>query len=413
VAASAEVRGILKRPFAEQVAFFRAKLGNLVPTAAWDDLWKAQHDRAFMVAGAAKADLLADLAAAVDRSISEGGSIGQFRKDFDAIVARHGWAYNGERNWRTRTIYRTNAATSYAAGRLAQLREGGFPFWMYKHGGSADPRPQHLAWDGMVLPSDHPFWNTHSPPNGWGCSCRIVGVRDKDMARRLGGKPDKALPEGWDEVSAKTGELAGIDKGWGYQPGATADALSVAGVKLETLPSPLASSLGDALAPVIDRQFPAWVDDVLDGKTHRPGLVGAIARADIDLLDARGIAPSGAEIYVKPGLLHGPKALRHQKKGDALSPDEWRALPTRLRNPMAVLLDVDTRNLIYVLAGPDRVPQFAVALDYWIKADGRKQQVNAIVSAYRPRIADLRARILAPDAPDRAGGFRLLRGKIG
>ena len=65
VASDPKLAFALRRPFAEQVAFFRGKLGNLVPTATWRDLWKSQHDRAFMVAGAAKADLLADLESAL------------------------------------------------------------------------------------------------------------------------------------------------------------------------------------------------------------------------------------------------------------------------------------------------------------------------------------------------------------
>lgn len=264
-----ELAGVFKRPFAEQLAFWRAKLGNQVPTSRWDDLWKSQHDRAFMVAGAAKADLLSDLAAAVDRAIAEGVGIGQFRKDFDAVVAKHGWAYTGERNWRTRVIYRTNAATSYAAGRLAQLRAGGFKLWMYKHGGSLDPRPQHLAWDGLVLPPDHPFWQTHAPPNGWGCSCRIVGVRSKDVARRLGGDPDKILPDGWDAIDPRTGEPRGIDRGWGYQPGASVDEIVqqmaaktlhweyvVAKAYMQDAPA----ALRDALATAY-RELPSVADD--------------------------------------------------------------------------------------------------------------------------------------------------------
>ena len=89
-------------PFQEQINFFRGKLGNLVPTATWTDLWKSQHDRAFMVAGAMKADLLADMARAVDAAISEGKSIQWFRANFDEIVEKHGWAYRGERSWRSR-----------------------------------------------------------------------------------------------------------------------------------------------------------------------------------------------------------------------------------------------------------------------------------------------------------------------
>ncbi|MDT3707433.1 MAG: hypothetical protein ROZ09_11445 [Thiobacillus sp.] len=84
------VEAVFKLPFDEQVAFFRGKLGNLIPTEKWTDVWKSAHDTGFMVAGAAKADLLADLARAVDGAISEGTGIEVFRKQFDEIVEKHG-----------------------------------------------------------------------------------------------------------------------------------------------------------------------------------------------------------------------------------------------------------------------------------------------------------------------------------
>jgi len=218
--------GVFNAPFAEQVAFFRGKLGNLVPTARWDDISKSAHDRGFMVAGAVKADLLADLAAAVDRAISEGKSIDVFRKDFRAIVKKHGWHdWTGEGSakgvaWRTRIIYNTNAITSYSAGRLAQLREGNFAFMVYRHNDTVTyPRPLHQAWNGLVLASDAPWWKTHYPPNGWGCRCYVVGARSKDAARRLGGDPDKKPDAAWNKKDAKTGAPVGIDKGWDYAPG--------------------------------------------------------------------------------------------------------------------------------------------------------------------------------------------------
>lgn len=80
-----------RKPFSEQVATFRLRLGNLVPTARWDDISRSAHDRAFMVAGAMKADLLADLGSAVDKAITEGTGIEAFRADFRQIVSRHGW----------------------------------------------------------------------------------------------------------------------------------------------------------------------------------------------------------------------------------------------------------------------------------------------------------------------------------
>jgi len=221
-------QGVFKRPFAGQVAFFRGKLGNLIPTAKWDDISKSAHDSGFMVAGAAKADLLADLAATVDRSISEGKSIEAFRKDFRAIVQKRGWhGWKGEGTaageaWRTRIIFQTNMNTSYNAGRLAQLRQAGFPFWIYHHNDSVtSPRPLHKAWDGVVLPSDALWWKTHYTPNGWGCRCYITGARSRESAKLMGGNPDKAPDQAWNKVDPKTGAPVGIDKGWDYMPGDT------------------------------------------------------------------------------------------------------------------------------------------------------------------------------------------------
>lgn len=220
--------GSFGRPFNEQVAFFRNKLGNLVPTQWWDDLTKSQHDSAFMVAGAARMDLLSALAASVDRAIAEGTTLEDFRKDFRAIVERTGWTgWTGEdtaqgRAWRTRTIYVTNTKTAYHGGRLAQLRAGNFPLWVYRHNDAVrHPRPHHVSWNGITLPPEHDFWKTHYTPNGWGCECYIVGARSEAGARRLGGDPGKALPAGWNRVDHKTGEQLGIDKGWGYMPGDT------------------------------------------------------------------------------------------------------------------------------------------------------------------------------------------------
>jgi len=255
----ADLIGTFKKPFKEAIAAFRLRMTNLQPTKVWTDLWQEQHDRAFMVAGATKADLLADLAKAVEKAIAEGTSLGEFRRDFRKIIEErgwHGWTGEGTKGgeaWRTRVIYRTNMRVSYAAGRMAQLVEGGFPLWVYRHGGSVEPRIIHLGWDGLVLPPDHPFWATHAPPNGWGCSCYIVGARSFRGAQRLGGQPGKELPEGWQKLDPKTGAPVGIDKGWAYAPGrSVADDIraSVTG-KADRLPEPIRGALDAALTKVV------------------------------------------------------------------------------------------------------------------------------------------------------------------
>lgn len=79
-------------PFSEQIAFFRRKFST--KTDAWTDVYGSAHDNEFMVAGASRDALLADLRTAVEKSL-DGGTLETFRKDFAAIVARYGWSYNG------------------------------------------------------------------------------------------------------------------------------------------------------------------------------------------------------------------------------------------------------------------------------------------------------------------------------
>jgi len=216
-----ELLTVLKLPFAQQQEFFKGKLD--IPTRKWDDLWKDQHAKGFMVAGAYKADLLADFRTAVDKAVTKGTTLEAFRKDFDNIVAKHGWSYNGSRNWRSEIIYSTNVRQAYNAGRWAQLTDPEqlevLPYLTYKHGDSRHPRPHHLAWDGTTLPAADPWWDTHYPQNGWGCKCRVYGSTKKEYeAAKAAGKGEAPKSE----IDPKTGEPVGIDKGFGYNVGKAA-----------------------------------------------------------------------------------------------------------------------------------------------------------------------------------------------
>ena len=152
--------------FDAAIEYFLGKL-NLT-SERWTDVWKGEHARMFTVAGAMRDDLLADFRTAIQKAIEEGTTLETFRQDFDTIVTRYGWSYNGTRGWRTRVIYNTNIRTAYQAGRYRQLTDpdvlGYRPWWRYRHGDSANPRPQHLAWDGLILPADDPWWSAHYPP---------------------------------------------------------------------------------------------------------------------------------------------------------------------------------------------------------------------------------------------------------
>ena len=253
----------LGTPFEAQIAYLRQKLR--LPTERWDEIQNAAHDRAFVVAGAAKADLLADLHQAVLDRASDGLGLQAFRKDFKAIVAKHGWSgWTGEDTpegvaWRTRVIYQTNMSTSYAAGRWREMNDPEVlalrPYWRYIHSdGVLHPRPHHLAWHGLTLLATHDFWKTHFAPNGWGCQCRIVSVSRQEGLKSARAGLDEP-PEGWNQLDPKTGAPAGIDKGFAYAPGASLqeEARLLVQAKAAKLPEPLAQALLDDTRAILNK----------------------------------------------------------------------------------------------------------------------------------------------------------------
>lgn len=398
-------------PFVEQAEFFRNK--NIVPTKAWDDLKRCEHDHGFMVAGAIKADLLNDLKAAIQKAIDTGSNLDEFRDDFANIVKKHGWlGWKGSESdagfaWRTRIIYETNLATSYSAGRYQQLER--FPIWIYKHNDAAVkiPRLQHKSWDGLTLPKEHVFWKTHRPINAFGCKCYVIGIHRYEDANRYGGYPNKPLPEDWNTIDPKTGAPIGIGKGFDYSQGeCVAPIIKAIVEKIKKLPATLGTALGKDAGKNLTKDYDQWLDNAISGKHPAPYLIGVIAAEEISTLNGMNIAPVTAELMIHQGLVYGPKATRHENKGDALTESEWRELPYLIEQPMAILLDATSNKLIYLLKHIDnQTPQLAIETDYWIKKEGKKEQTNMVVSAYKPYLEDIKARI-------KGGQLKLIRGHV-
>lgn len=315
------------------------RLQRLVPTQRWDDLSQAQHQRAFAVAGAQKAQLLADLAASVDTAIAQGKSIQWFAKNFDALVAKHGWNPRGGNDWRARVIYDTNISTSYAAGRLSQLQAGNYKYWIYKHSHLAiEPRPEHLALDGVVKPSTDPFWQLRYPPRGYGCKCRVVGVRTPQIAQQLGGELGKPLPEWVDEINPKTGLPVGVDKGWGAGLDALAEHAALIqhlARQAEKLPRQLSIALIQEWLKI--EIFGLWFN-------NPQGEWPLVRLPDADAV----LLGSGAEVRI--AYLSAETAAKQKRVHGELSPEEYISVQRVVDEAQDRIKDGNS--LIYVLEQP-------------------------------------------------------------
>jgi len=65
------------------------------------------------------------------------------------------------------------------------------PYLRYEAIDDERTRRDHKQWDGITLPVDHKFWNTHTPPNGFNCRCMLIQLDEATPtpASKLKGTP--------------------------------------------------------------------------------------------------------------------------------------------------------------------------------------------------------------------------------
>lgn len=353
-------------PFAEQINYYRQKLD--LPTESYADIYGAEHDHAFVVAGANRLDMVVDFRKAVDKAIADGTTLEEFRRDFDDIVAKYGWQYHGGRDWRSRIIYDTNLHASYQAGRYEQQQEMKHlrPFWEYRHrDGQKHPRPEHEAWNGLVLHCDDPWWQTHYPVNAYGCKCTVFAHSKRSLERR-GLKVGEAPAVEWQErLIGKNSNNPrvvsvpkGIDPGFDRIPGKNAgrEGLQRLFDKASAVPPKLATY---AMQQVLDnpraralltQEITKMVDTVASEMVARgvSKSIGVIAPDILADLAARKLMPATAVITLRDkDILH---ILRTSKAGMHLPINFLHHIADHLQAPQAVLLDTTQSEpaLLYV-----------------------------------------------------------------
>ena len=182
-----------------QIALDFIKTKKLKTGFSYKDVWHEEHATAFTVAKAMQLDVLTDLHNSVISSIENGESFDTFRKNIKPLLQKKGWwgkkkmtdpltgkevnAQLGS-DRRLKTIYRVNMRSAFQREQYKQTMESVMhPYLMYRIGASVNHRKEHVSWDGLILPKDDPWWNSHFPPNGWGCNCYTRAVSEARLKK--------------------------------------------------------------------------------------------------------------------------------------------------------------------------------------------------------------------------------------
>jgi hypothetical protein len=183
----------------EALAYIKNKI--LHPGFSYKDVWNEEHAAMFTVAKAMQIDVLSDIKSAVEKAVENGETLDSFRKNLAPLLQAKGWWGRKEMtdpltgktvnaqlgsDRRLKTIYDTNIRSAYQEGRWERSQAStSHPYLMYRVGNSKNHRQEHLAWDGLILPKDDPWWDLHypDPPREYGCKCWVQAVTEERKQR--------------------------------------------------------------------------------------------------------------------------------------------------------------------------------------------------------------------------------------
>ena len=409
------------------VDYFRSKGYDI--TWNWQEANAASHARAFTVAKAARLDILETIRGEVDNAVSNGITQRQFEQNLAPRLQEQGWwgkqvivdsdggaevVQLGSPS-RLATIYRTNVATAYQAGRYQQQLDSSetHPYWQYIAIMDGRTHKSHAAMHLRVFRFDDPIWDKMYPPNDWGCRCRVRALTAEQVKRMgltvessTGAIRSQQVETGVDKRTGEVyeaetttfqrgGQTMTTGAGWSNNAGQMAMgadinmARKLMEMKDRALRQQVIQSVNNA--PVRQKAFSDWVGKVM---TSRPSDVGQQSLGFVSERVSEAVVRSGQSA---PGVL----AVDSNTLKSGLTMAEYQALPGIIGRPAAVIMDKTGQQLLYVSATGREAGRTIVR----VPVSGQVSPVSRAVEAENFPLQALQDGL-------RAGRYELIEGQL-
>jgi len=250
------------------------------------------------------------------------------------------------------------------------------PYLMYRIGPSVKHREEHERWDGLVLPKDDPFWDSHFPPNGWGCKCYTRAVTESQLKKYEaegiavlqradgtgGGKISVKTEDPPDNFRSffneRTGTLEripkGISPGFNWNQGKTNRNTSALEQLIQKAQYKAPEQFEGIINSILKSQankndFYGFIEDTLEKKNDRQhsAAVGVLDSKIMQFLSSKGIDLSKNHVIMLESRLVNSRKYtgRHTNTGNAPSKEDWYNLVDWL---MDAPIFWDGKGLIYL-----------------------------------------------------------------
>lgn len=165
---------------------------------SWRDLGADEYGRAFTAARTAGFGIIDDLYFAFVDTLERQGTERDFAKLVLPILREKGWLRGDDQAIARRVdlIWDTNLRVARGAGQWDRVQRTKAALPYLRAATARDERVRHppksrlsdhRAWDGIILPVDHPFWTRWWPPLGFRCRCTLIPMTRSQLLRWKGG----------------------------------------------------------------------------------------------------------------------------------------------------------------------------------------------------------------------------------
>lgn len=165
------------------------------PVGHWRELSAEEYSRSFAVARTAGYGIVSDIYEAFIASVGGRETEQDFTDRLLPLMRRKGWL-GDERKVapRLKLIFDTNLRVARASGRWERIRRTAHVFPYLRGVTARDERVRHppksesdhRAFDALILPVEHAFWQRWFPPLGFRCRCSVIQMTRSQLARYPG-----------------------------------------------------------------------------------------------------------------------------------------------------------------------------------------------------------------------------------
>ncbi|WP_139452497.1 phage minor head protein [Campylobacter armoricus] len=187
--------GFFQEP-SEAVLFLKNKKPQV--SFDYDELSHSSHKKVFTIAKLIDESLLKDIQDSLVNAIKNGDKFSTWSKIAEEKLKAKGWWGSKEiidrktgeikktnfNSARLKKIFEENSRKAKAKAIYENQMKSTKPYLKYCTKQDSHVRDKHRAFDGIVLPKDDPFWDTHYPHvsmHDYGCRCKVINLGESEV----------------------------------------------------------------------------------------------------------------------------------------------------------------------------------------------------------------------------------------